>query len=52
MYEIEGYTILHSGRPVPGDTDTVERNERVGIVLYVSMPSRDMEKDWRGIKRS
>ena len=35
MYEIEGYTILHSGHPVLaiGDTDTVERNEGVGIVL-------------------
>ena len=35
MYEIEGYTIRHSGHPVlaMGDTDTVERNEGVGIVL-------------------
>ena len=33
MYEIEGYTILHSGCTVPCDTDTVECNEGVGIVL-------------------
>ena len=33
IYEVEGYTILHSGRPIPGDGDIIERNEGVGIVL-------------------
>ena len=32
-YEIEGYTIVHSGRPIPDDRDLIERNEGVGTVL-------------------
>ena len=28
-----GYTLLHSGRPIPGDSDIVNRQEGVGILL-------------------
>ena len=53
MYEIEGYTILHSGHPVLaiGDTDTVERNEGVGIVLdpYLAETWRRAWEIWKGI---
>ena len=51
MYEIEGYTILHSGRPVPDDTDTVERNKSVGIVLYPCLAEawRRTGEVWKGV---
>ena len=29
----DGYTFLHSGRPLPGKDETVARNEGVGILL-------------------
>ena len=35
----DGFLILHSGRPVPGSDERVERNEGVGIVLDPSMVS-------------
>ena len=37
MYDVGGFLILHSGRPVPGAGERVERNEGVGIVLSTSM---------------
>ena len=33
VYNVDGYLILHSGHPIPGDGEKVERNEGVGIVL-------------------
>ena len=36
VYEVEGFTILHSGRPIPESTPMV-RNEGVGIVLDPAM---------------
>ena len=36
-YNIEGYTILHSGRPVPSSGEAVDRKEGVGIVLDPGM---------------
>ena len=30
-----GYTLLHSGRPVPSSDDTVTRREGVGLALDV-----------------
>ena len=32
VYQVEGYTVLHSGRPVPVESP-LRRNEGVGIVL-------------------
>ena len=51
MYEVEGYTILHSGRPIPGDTDAVERNEGVGIVLDPQLKEawRRAGEVWKGV---
>ena len=37
MYDVGGFLILHSGHPVPGAGERVERNEGVGIVLSPSM---------------
>ncbi len=33
LYNVDGYLILHSGRPVPAAGERVERNEGVGLVL-------------------
>ena len=39
IYDVDGFLILHSGRPVPGTGEKVERNEGVGIVMNPSMVS-------------
>ena len=51
MYNVEGYTILHSGRPVPGDAQRVERNEGVGIVLDPQMTAawRSAGEEWKAV---
>ena len=51
MYEVEGYTILHSGRPIPGDTDIMERSEGVGIVLdpHLAEAWRRAGEVWEGV---
>ena len=33
MYLVDGYTVVHSGRPVPAAGDVAQRGEGVGIVL-------------------
>ena len=33
MWVADGYTLLHSGRPLPSENDRAVRNEGVGIVL-------------------
>ena len=33
MYEIDGYTVLHSGRDLPGLGDALQHGEGVAIVL-------------------
>ena len=42
LYDVEGYMILHSGRPLPDDDSPMVRNEGVGIVL-----DREMTAAWR-----
>ena len=42
VYDIDGYLILHSGRPVPGEGVKVERNEGMAIVLDPCMV-----KNWK-----
>ena len=37
VYNIDGYTMLHSGRPRPEQGERIERNEGVAIVLYPQM---------------
>ena len=50
VYQVEGYTILHSGRPVP-DESPLLRNEGVGIVLEPAMASawREAGEEWRAV---
>ena len=33
VYEVDGFTVLHSGRSLPGSGDVLQRGEGVGIVL-------------------
>ena len=33
VWNVDGYTLLHSGRTLPGDGEPLIRNECVGIVL-------------------
>ena len=51
MYNVEGYIILHSGCPVPGDAQRVERNAGVGIVLHPQMTAawRSEGEEWRAV---
>ena len=37
VYDVEGYTILYSGRQVPTESHPADRNEGVGIVLDLQM---------------
>ena len=51
VYNVEGYTILHSGRPIPTETQAAERGEGVGIVLdpHMTMAWRDAGETWRAV---
>ena len=33
VYEVDGFVMIHSGRPVPNGNDPALRNEGVGIVM-------------------
>ena len=37
LYDVEGFMILHSGRPLPDNDSPMMRNEGVGIVLNNKM---------------
>ena len=37
VYEVDGFVMVHSGRPVPGESDLVIRNEGVGIIMSPSV---------------
>ena len=51
VYNVEGYTILHSGRPIPTETQAAERGEGIGIVLdpHMTMAWRDAGETWRAV---
>ena len=50
VYEVEGYTILHSGRPVPEESPRF-RSEGVGIVLNPAMGAawREAGEEWKAV---
>ena len=50
VYELEGYTILHSGRPVPEESPRL-RSEGVGIVLNPAMGAawREAGEEWKAV---
>jgi len=36
VYEVDGFVLVHSGRPVPADSELVQRNERgVGTLVHL-----------------
>jgi len=37
VYEVDGYVLVHSGRPVPANGEPVQRNKGVGILLNSTM---------------
>jgi hypothetical protein len=51
VYDVDGYLVLHSGRPIPDGGDRVERNEGVGIVLDPSLAKvwRNSGEEWSPI---
>ena len=51
IYEVDGYTVIHSGRSVPQSGDTIQRGEGVAIVLDLVMATswRDSGALWSAI---
>ena len=49
VYSIGGYTVLHSGRPLPEQNERAERNEGVAIVLDPQMTEawRAAGEEWK-----
>ena len=37
VYEVDGFVLVHSGRPIPADCEPVQRNTGVGILLNPTM---------------
>jgi len=37
VYEVDGFVLVHSGRPIPADAEPAQRNEGVDIVLNPTM---------------
>ena len=46
VYDVDSFLILHSGCPVPGTGEKVERNEGVGIVLDPAIYGESVEGWW------
>ena len=48
MWTVDGYTLLHSGRTLPDETDPQVRNEGVGILLdrHATMPWKNAGETW------
>ena len=51
VYEVQGYTILHSGNPIPGESQTTKRNEEVVIVLDPQMKTawKEIGEIWKAV---
>ena len=51
VYEVEGYTILHSGCPIPGESQIAKQNEGVGIVLDLQMTTawKEAGEIWKAV---
>ena len=51
VYEVDGFVMVHSGRPLPIGNDSVLRNEAVGIVMnpVVAAAWRDSGECWKAI---
>ena len=51
VYEVDGFVLVHSGRPIPADEEPVQRNAGVGILLNPTMAAawRDSGECWRAV---
>ena len=51
LYDVEGYIILHSGRPLPDNDSPMVQNEGVGIVLDCEMTAawREAGEVWEAV---
>ena len=51
VYDVDGFLMVHSGRPVPGDSDLVIRNEGVGIIMSPNVAAawRKSGENWKAI---
>ena len=51
VYEVDGFVLVHSGRPIPADGEPVQRNAGVGILLNPTMATawRDSGERWRAV---
>ena len=51
VYEVDGFVLVHFGRPIPADGEPVQRNEGVGILLNPTMAAawRNSWECWRAI---
>ena len=47
MWTVYGYTLLHSGRALPDETDPQVRNEGVGILLFFFFFDRHATMAWK-----
>ena len=51
VYEVNGFVLVHSGRPFPADGEPVRTNAGVGILLNPTMAAawRDSGECWRAV---
>ena len=51
VYDVEGFTIIYSGRPIPDKGGRVEYNEGVGVVLdpKMSIAWRSSGEEWKAV---
>ena len=51
MWTVDGYTLLHSGRTLPDETDPQVRNEGVGILLnrHATMAWKNAGETWEAV---
>ena len=51
VYDVDGFVMVHSGRPVPGDSDLAIRNEGVGIIMSPNAAAawRKSGENWRAV---
>ena len=49
VYEVDGFVLVHSGRPIPADGELVQKTTGVGILLNPTMAAawRDSGEYWR-----
>ena len=51
MYEVDGFVMVHSGKPLPSGDDLVLRNKGVGILMnpVVAAAWRDSGECWKAV---